>query len=195
MTAISEKQRVRFYIYKKQKNRNVFIYKKRHILQKARQFCYIFIYKNQDTSLYAIFMKMLKLAFIYKNNDTLRHVAFLYRKIQTLRKNQDNLHYVFIYKNRDTLRNTIFYRIFDICGGGGRHYYIQKTRHLALHFYKKKTLHFEIHFTYEKPYTFRYIFLSKKQCTLGYVFISIYNRIVLIPIYKRTYNQSDQIKK
>ena len=56
MTAISERQRARFYIYAKSKKmRNVFIYKKPDTLQKARQFPLRFIYKKKDNLRYAIF--------------------------------------------------------------------------------------------------------------------------------------------
>ena len=44
-------------------------------------------------------MKFSKLAFIFKKNDTLRDVTFLYTKIQTLCKKQENVSYFFIYKN------------------------------------------------------------------------------------------------
>ena len=50
-------------------------------------------------------------------------------------------------------------------------------------------------FMYKKPDTLRYIFISNKQCTLRYVFISKIYPIVLIPNYKRTYDQTDQIEK
>ena len=64
-------------------------------------------------------MKSLNLAFIYRKHDTLRYVTFLYTKIQTLRKEQDNLRYVFKYKNQDTLRYEVFHGIFEIGRGGG----------------------------------------------------------------------------
>ena len=38
MTAIIERQRARFYTHKSKKLRNVFIYKKSYLFQKARQF-------------------------------------------------------------------------------------------------------------------------------------------------------------
>ena len=50
MTAISERQRARFYIYKnKIKLLNVFIYKKGDTFQKEVQFLLCFLYKNPDT--------------------------------------------------------------------------------------------------------------------------------------------------
>ena len=41
----------------------------------------------------------------------------------------------------------------------------------------------------------RYILISKKQYTFLYVYIYIIYRVVLIPNYKCTYDQSDQIEK
>ena len=102
MTPISKTQRARFYKYKNQnKLQNVFTFKKSDTFQKVRQCPLCFIYKKQDTVRYAIFHD---LAFINKKHDTLGYVKFLNTKIQTLRKNQDNLRYIFIYKKPDTLR-------------------------------------------------------------------------------------------
>ena len=67
MTPISERQRVRFYIYTKSKKNCetfIYIYKKPDTLQKSRQFALRFIHKNLDTLRYAIFTIFLKLAFI-----------------------------------------------------------------------------------------------------------------------------------
>ena len=50
-------------------------------------------------------------------------------------------------------------------------------------------------FIYKKPDTLRYIFIFNNQCTLRYVFICKIYPIVLIPNYKRTYDQTDQIEK
>ena len=41
----------------------------------------------------------------------------------------------------------------------------------------------------------RYILMSKKQYTFHYVYLYIIYMLVLIPNYKRTYDQSDQIEK
>ena len=46
---------------------------------------------------------------------------------------------------------------------------------------------------YKEPDTMRYILIFKK--TLFFMFIYIIYRVVLIPNYKRTYEQSDQIEK
>ena len=107
---------------------------------------------------------------LYTKSMTLCVMWRFYKQKKALRKNQDNLRYFFIYKKADTLRNAIFHEIFEIGGGGG-------------------------------------IFICKKQCTLRYIFICkktmhfllrfIYNIycILLIPNYKRMYDQSYQIDK
>ena len=48
---------------------------------------------------------------------------------------------------------------------------------------------------YKEPDTMLYILISKKQYIFLYVLIYIIDRVVLIPKYKRTYDQSDQIEK
>ena len=48
---------------------------------------------------------------------------------------------------------------------------------------------------YKEPDTMPYILISKKQCTFRYVYLYIIYRVVLIPNYKRTYDQTDQIEK
>ena len=79
MTAISKRQRARFYIYKKQKNCKMFLYTKSPTIFKNQDNSrYVFIYKKEDTLRYAISMKILWLGFIYKKHDTLRYVIFLY---------------------------------------------------------------------------------------------------------------------
>ena len=47
---------------------------------------------------------------------------------------------------------------------------------------------------YKEPETMRYILISQKK-TFLYVYIYIIYGVVLIPNYKRTYDQSDQIEK
>ena len=70
---------------------------------------------------------------------------FIYKNLDTSKK-QDNLRSVFVYKkNPDTLRYAIFHGIFEI-GGGGEHFYKQKTIHFALNFYMQKTMHFPLRF-------------------------------------------------
>ena len=93
-------------------------------------------------------MKFLKLTFIYKKDDILRYVKFLYTKIQTLRKKQDNLRYVFIYKNQDTFHYGIFRLIFEIGGGGG-------------HFYMQRIIQFALNLKYKKRCSLLYVYIQK----------------------------------
>ena len=55
------------------------------------------------------------------------------------------------------------------------------------------TINFALRFIYKNIDTMRYMFICKKPCTLRYVFISKIYRLVLIPNYKQTYDQSNQI--
>ena len=48
---------------------------------------------------------------------------------------------------------------------------------------------------YKEPDTMHYILISKKQCIFLYVDIYIFYGEVLIPNYKRMYDQSDQMEK
>ena len=98
MTAISKRQRARFYIYIKPKKCESFLY------TKSKTISVTFLYTERMT-LYVtqFFMKYCKFAFIYKKYDILRYLKFLYTKSLTLKKNLDNLHYVFILKTPETL--------------------------------------------------------------------------------------------
>ena len=80
MTAIIGRKRARLYT-KSKKNCETFLYtKSRTLFKKLDNFLYVFIFKKPYTLRYAIFMKILKLAFIYKKDDTLCYVKFLYTK-------------------------------------------------------------------------------------------------------------------
>ena len=73
----------------------------------------------------------------------------------------------------------------DVYGSGefAWHFYIEKTMHFALRCYTQRAWHYALHFNIQKTIHFLY------------VFIYIIYRVVLIPNYKRTYDQSDQIEK
>ena len=122
----------------------------------------------------------------------------IYKNIQTLRKNQENFHYIVIYKNPDTL----FYAIFHEFLSWNLYtksltlfvtwiFYIQKAWHLAkimtmyVTFYIQKSGHFPSRsfslnfwnwcsggdiFIFKKC-ILCYICICKKQCILCYVFI------------------------
>ena len=96
--------------------------------------------------------------YIYKKQKKCK--TFIYTKIQTLCKQQDNLCYVFIHKNSDTLHYAILMKFLElafIC--------IEKAWHFLLHevfIYKnpdtsQKARQFALHF-----------FIHKKPDTLGY---------------------------
>ena len=124
MTAIGERQRANFCLYKKQEILlNVFIYKIQTLFKKQDSSRYVLFKKSLTINITRFFMKILNLIIVYKKHDNLRYVTCLYTRSQTLQKQQDNLCYVFIYKMPDTLRYAIFHWMFGI-GGGGGHFYI-----------------------------------------------------------------------
>ena len=171
ITAIIKRQRACLYIYKKQKNAKPFYTKSQTLFKKQDNFRHVFIYKNPDTLRYAIFMKFLKLDFIYKNHDTLRYVTFLYTKIQTLLKKQENFRHVFIYKNTETVRYVFFHWIFEIVGGGRGHFYTQK-KSLCITFLYAKTIHFVLHFYIQKSRNFAsHCYMQKNALCITFLFI------------------------
>ena len=92
-------------------------------------------------------MKFLKLEFIYEQkvlHFALRDV-FIYKNPNNSKKARQFALRFLIYKKHDTLRYAVFYGIFDI-GGGGGHFYKQKTMHFPLNFYIQKTMHFPLRF-------------------------------------------------
>ena len=142
------------YIYKNQKSCKTFLYTKIQTLcKKQDNFRYVFIIKNPDTLRYAIFKKLLKLAFIYKKHNTLRYVTFLYKKSQTLRKIK-TICVTFLYTKIQTLRVTQFFIEFLNLERRGGHFYMQKQYTLRYIFICKK-MHLVLRFIYKKPYIMR----------------------------------------
>ena len=87
ITALSEIQRARFYILKKQKKSwNSYIYIKPDIFQKARQFPLRFVLKNPDILCYTIFHEIFEVGIYIQNawNFALRDV-FIYKNPDTLK--------------------------------------------------------------------------------------------------------------
>ena len=83
MTRISERQRARFYINKKGKHCQMFIYiyKKQVTFQKSRQSASRITPKKTYTLRYGIFMILLKMKCIYyQKHDTLHFGTFLNTK-------------------------------------------------------------------------------------------------------------------
>ena len=145
------------YIYKAKQLRDILCRKNGTLCKNQDNFCYIYLYINQDTLCYAIFHEHFEVGIVYKKHDTLRQVTFLYTKSQTLCTNQDNLRYVFVYKKPDTLYYTTFHGTFEI-GGGGVGSFICKKNSLCEINYMQKTLHFVLSFIYKKHDTFYVIF-------------------------------------
>ena len=144
MTAIVERQRARFYIQKKQKNRETF-------KKKSQTIPVAFLYTKSNT-LYVtgFFMNFLKLAFIHKKYHTLGQVTFLYTKTQTLRKNQDNFRYVFIYKNPALCVPRFFIGFLKFAEGGD--IYLKKYNSLCFTLLYRKCLTLCVTFSYPKNY-------------------------------------------
>ena len=67
--------------------------------------------------------------------------------------------------------------------------------YFALHSYIEKQCTLRYAAKYNEPDTMRYISISKKIYTFLYVYINTIYCGVLIPNYKRTYDQSNQIEK
>ena len=116
--------------------------------------------------------------YIYQKKKQWRN--FLHTKIQTLQKCK-TIGVTFLYTKSETLYISQFF---------------MKSFKLAFIYKEHDTSRYVTFFnTKIQTLPLRFNFICKKQCTLHYVFISIIYRIVLIPNYKHTYDQSDQIDK
>ena len=137
MTPISERQRACFYIYKKQKKCETFIYiyKKPDTFQKAGKFPVCFYpQKDRHFNLRDFSWKFWNWhIYIYKAwNFALRDV-FIYKNPDTSQKEIQFALRFFICKNPDTLRYTIFHGIFEIGRRGGG-IFIHKNKSLCVKF-------------------------------------------------------------
>ena len=126
------------------------------------------------------------LFYMCKNQKQMQNVYIYIQKARHFVKSKTICVTFFINKILTfSLRN--FYGIFEI-GGGGEHFYIQKTMHFALHFYMQnnalsvtfliqksrhfashfyiqKTMHFEIHFVIKNLSYSIFWYLTIKVCT------------------------------
>ena len=177
MTPISKRQRAHLYMYKNQKNRNVYKYiQKARYCTKSKIICVTFSFTKIHT-LYVtrFFMKFLKVAFIYIQKAwhfALRYV-FIYKNPDTSKKARKFALRLYIYKNPDAWRYTIYHGIFEIGGGegGGEEFLWKKNalcikfqlkkKHFPLRFYLQKAQHFVLHFHMQKPMQFALRFISK----------------------------------
>ena len=99
MTPISEGHRARFYLYKSKKDCKTFIYIytqiARHFAKKARQFTLRFYSQKARHFTLRNFHDFMEIdIYLNKKYENFCYVTFLYTKIQTLRKKEDNLSYV-----------------------------------------------------------------------------------------------------
>ena len=125
-------------------------------------------------------MKFLKLAFIYKNHYTLHYVTFIFKKSRHFAKRK-TICVTFICTKIQTLCVTQFFIEFLNLEEGGAFLYA-KNNALCVTFLHTKILTFFVTSLYAKN--------NALFVTFFYIFC-----IVLIPNYKRTYNQSDYIEK
>ena len=136
--------------------------------------------QNLDILRYAIFHEILEIGiYIQKEWHFSLRAVIIYKNSDTPQKARQFALRLYIYKNPDTLRYSSFHGIFEI--GGGRGGVILKNNALCVKpLYLKKNVWLHL-----------YIYIY----ALCITFITICFGIVLIPNYKRTYNQSNQIDK
>ena len=190
----SGKDNVHVYIYKKAKQIETFLYtKSQTICKKKKNLLCFYVQKTRHFTL-SDFHEIFEVGIYIQKARYFVLLDFKIKKSQTLRKKEDNLCFVFMFKNPDTLHYAIFIEFLKLAEGGAflhlknnalcftliywknnalcATFYIQKSGHYALHFYMQKTMHFDLR-----------LYQYNLSC------------IVLIPSYKRTYDQSDQIEK
>ena len=173
-------------VYKNQKQLQNVFYKKQD------NFRYVFIYKEQYTLRYAIFLEYFEVGIYIQKHDTLFQVTFLYIQKAGYFAESKTIYVTFVCTKSGTLCLTWFFIIFLKLAQGGREFFILKTMHFSLHFYLQKQCILRYIF-YTKSSTFLFHFYPQKK--LRYVSIFKIYRIVLIPNYKHTYDQGNPIEK
>ena len=153
--------------------------------------------KSHTLYITRFFMKFLKLAFyVFKNYDTLRYVTFLYTKIHSLRKRKDNLRYIFMIQKawhfalRDFSWN--FLKLAE-----GLFLFLTKNNGLCVEYLYAKNNAISVKFLYTKSLTLCVTFLYPKNDALCITFLypKCVTSHILIPNFKRTYDQRDQRDK
>ena len=81
----------RIYIYKAKNPKRLYTQKTRHFAQIKTIPCYVVIYKQQDNLRQTIIHENVEVGICIQKNVSLCYVTYLYTKVQTLRKKQDNL--------------------------------------------------------------------------------------------------------
>ena len=121
MTPISERHRLRLYIYKKQKNSETIIYtQKARYFSKSKTIPLTFLFTKCRTLYVTRFHDFFEIGiYIYTKSMTLCVTWSFYIKKATHFINSNTICVTFfIYKKTDTLRYAIFHQIFKIGGGG-----------------------------------------------------------------------------
>ena len=118
---------------------------------------------------------------------------FIYKKLGTSQKARQFAIRFYIQKSGSFALRNFSLNFWNLRRGGG--ILLKKIMYFALHFYIEKQFTLRYVAMYKEPDTMRYILISKKQYTFHYVYIYIIYSVVLIPNYKRTYDQSYQIQK
>ena len=158
---------------------------------------YVFIHKNQDTLLYAIFHESFEIyIYIYTKSMTLcvTWIFYIQKSIHFEKGKTICVTFFQIQKSWHFALRT-FHGIFEI-GGGGWAFLFTKKMHFALNFYMQKTTHFSLGL-YTKIQTLCVTFLYLKKSALCVTFLYLKSIVyyILITNHKRTYDQRNQIGK
>ena len=154
MAPISKRKCACFYIYTKQKMRNVYIYiPKSRYFSKIKTICPTFYSQKARHFTISSLMKIMKLADIYiQKLWQFINVTFLYTKSQKLRKSNTICVTFYIYKKLDTLRYATFVEILKLAERRWE-IVLRKTNALCLKFVYAKNNALSITFLYTKIQT------------------------------------------
>ena len=188
MTTIVERQRARLYTKKAKK-------KSKRFKKKARQFPLRFcIQKGIHFTLQDFSWNFWSWHWYTKSITLCVTLSVYIQKARHFAKTK-TICDTFIYT---TIRHFCFTRFsfnFWNFRRGGGYVFIKKQCTLRDIFILKKQYTLRYVAFPKEPDTMRYILITKKQNTFLYVNIHIIYCVALIPNYKRTYDQSDQIEK
>ena len=162
MTAMIERQRARFYIHKKQKLRNVFIYKKRDTFQKARQFpLRFYIQKAIHFTLRDFSWNFWSWHFYWKSMTLCVTWSFYIQKSRHLAKSK-TICDTFLYEKKRHFASRDFLLNFLKLAEGVGHLGIKKTMHFVWYFYIGKTMHFALRCFIQRAWHYELHFNKKK---------------------------------
>ena len=177
--------------------RNIYVYipKPRHF-EKSKTICVTFLFTKIQTLCFTrFFMKFLNLAFIYmqKSWHFALHDVFIYKNPDTSKKSRQYALRFFIYKKLTLCVMQFFLEFFKLVEGG----VWTKNSVLCVKLLYSKNNALSVTFLYTKTLTLCVTFLYAKNNTICVTFLYLKFIIyyIIIPNYKRPYNQSDQIDK